>query len=111
MNYTEPTIVGLAILFLTLSAFFFGVTVLLSYQVMRMLRSDGWDKSNITNALRLIAHCTMHPEDFVHMWYVEEITRENGEIELVATRRPFFYLSQDELSDVVKTRPKWKERV
>lgn len=98
MNYTEPTIVGLAILFLTLSAFFFGVTMLLSYQVMRMLRSDGWDKSNITNALRLIAHCTMHPEDFLHMWYVDA--------EGKPTRRPFFYLSQDELSDVVKTRPK-----
>ena len=90
--------------------FMLGVTVLLGYLVKRMLGSDGWDSSNITNALRLLAHVAMHPQDFVHMWYARELWKEEGKV-LEVTRRAFPYLGQDELSDVVKTRPKKQERI
>jgi hypothetical protein len=85
----------------------FGVTLLLSYMVARMLRADGWDKSNMTNALRLIAHMTMHPEDFVHMYYT---VRTASGMNRIVSRKAFPYLNQDELSEVVKTRPEPEER-
>ena len=79
------------------SGFILGVFSTFGYMVWRMLRSDGWDKSNITNALRLLSHVVLHPEDFGKLWYIEE-----GK----ATKRPFWYVSKDELSEVVDARPK-----
>lgn len=84
-----------------------GVTLLLSYMVWRMLRSDGWDKSNATNALRLISHAVAHPEDFGHMYYT--VLSAGGRTRL-ASRKAFPYLLQDEFSEVVKTRPTEQER-
>ena len=46
----------------------------------------------MTNIIRLIAHVATHPGDFGKMQY------EDG-------KKPFWYLSKDELSDVVDTRP------
>jgi hypothetical protein len=74
-----------------------GAFLLIGYICSRMVGSDGWDDSNITNALRLLSHVTLHPEDFGRMYYV---TKE-GEIK----GRPFWYVDKDELSEVVKTRP------
>jgi hypothetical protein len=93
--------VALAILSLTITAWAFGVTSLLSYMVWRMLRSDDWDDSNILNALRLISHTVAHPEDFGKMWYVREV----GGGRKVATSQPFWYLGADEFESVVSTRP------
>ncbi len=97
----EVIALSLSILALVATSACFGVTLLLSYVVARMLRSDGWDRSNVTNALRLIAHMTMHPEDFNHMYYT--VSESFGT--RVATRKAFPYLGKDELSEVVATRP------
>ena len=78
-----------------LAGFILGIFVLLAYMIKRMLGSNGWDDSNITNALRLISHTVAHPEDFGKMQY------EDG-------TKPFWYISKDEFSEVVNTRPKEK---
>lgn len=82
-----------------------GISVIL-YMVIRMLRSSGWDDSNITNALRLISHMVLHPEDFLKMYYLSEddiiFLQENG----FYPDKPFWYLELDEFSEVVKTRPR-----
>lgn len=83
-----------------LLGFLLGVFGLLGYLIWRMLRSDGWDKSNAFNALRLLAHVAVHPEDFGKMWYVKE---QDGD--LVPTNRPFFYISEDEMETIVGSRP------
>lgn len=90
-----------------LFGFFMGVTALLSYLVIRMLGSDGWDRSNITNALRLLSHVAMHPEDFVHMYYVEWVVEGTH----INRRKAFPYLGKDELSEVVQTRPTYREKM
>ncbi len=70
---------------------------MLFFILWRMMRNDGWDDSNITNALRLLAHVTLHAEDFGKMWYVTEFD--------VPYKKPFWYVNKDELSEVVETRP------
>jgi hypothetical protein len=92
----ESTMSTLIDLILFGSGFVLGVISLLSYMILRMMKSDGWDKSNITNALRVLSHVVMHPEDFGKLWYVQD-----G----VVTHRPFWYISLDELSEVVDSRP------
>ena len=79
--------------------------------VWRLMSNDNWDKSNITNALRLLSHVVLHPTDFYHMFYLSD--EEAAAIELadlvserpIWSRRPFWYVGNDELSQVVKTRP------
>lgn len=85
-----------------LFGFFVGVFGLLGYMIARMLRSDGWDSSNINNALRLLSHVVLHPEDFGKMIYINENVDwlEEGDFE-----RPFWYVSEDEFETVVNTRP------
>lgn len=78
-----------------LAGWVLGVLSLLGYVVWRMLRSDGWDRSNVTNALRVISHVAMHPGDLGKMYY------SDGSM-------PFWYIGYDELSEVVKTRPEDK---
>lgn len=55
-------------------------------------RRSGWDDSNIFNVLRVICHLALHPEDFLRMRY------EDG-------KNPFPYLTKDEFSEVVNSRP------
>lgn len=69
-----------------------GAMLLLLYVLLRMMRNGGWDDSNLTNALRLLSHVCLHPEDFGMMYYP-------------SGKRPFWYVSKDELSEVVKSRP------
>lgn len=81
---------------------------MLFYILSRMMRSDGWDDSNITNALRLLSHVTLHPEDFGKMYYLsdEAVARlEREEFPTMLLVRPFWYVDKDELSEIVKTRP------
>lgn len=75
-----------------IAGFLAGVLALLGYILWRMMRSDGWDKSNATNAIRLLIHVVMHPEDFGKMQYPDG-------------KRPFWYVDKDELSEVVDARP------
>lgn len=96
-------------LLLVVSFFSLGVVATVLYMLKRMLGSDGWDKSNILNALRLLAHVLFHPEDFGKMYYLtpEDVMRLEsssvyGDNKLT---RPFWYVSEDELSEVVRTRP------
>ena len=109
---SPDVIIALAILSLVLTSVVFGVTLLLSYLVIRMLRSDGWDKSNMTNALRLLSHVAMHPQDFAHMVYIQnpagglERNPQNGVKDGWLVIRPFWYIGRDELSEVVQTRPR-----
>lgn len=89
-------------------AFVCGMFTMLGYILWRMMRNDGWDDSNITNALRLLSHVTLHAEDFGKMIYFtseirDELSNANFTDEQV--RFPFWYISEDELEGVVKTRP------
>ncbi len=55
-------------------------------------RRTGWDDSNIFNVFRVLCHLALHPQDFALMQY------PNG-------KKPFWYLTKDELSEVVDSRP------
>lgn len=59
---------------------------------LRGRRVGGWDNSNFTNILRVLAHLATHPNDFIKFQY------KDG-------KKPFWYLDKDEFSEVVKTRP------
>ena len=80
-----------------LAGFLVGILFFILYGGYRAVNSDGWDDSNLFNWLRLLAHVFLHPEDFGRMYY---ISRE-GEIR----GRPFDYISKDEITEVVKSRP------
>jgi len=63
------------------------------FMFVRMLKAmPTMDRSNITNALRVLSHITIHTPDLTLMRY------EDGS-------RPFWYLTEDEFKGVVKTRP------
>lgn len=59
---------------------------------LRARRDGAWDDSNMTNIFRVVAHLATHPSDFGKMQYADG-------------KKPFWYINQDELSDVVDTRP------
>jgi hypothetical protein len=59
-------------------------------------KHSGWDDSNIFNVFRVICHLALHPEDFIRMQY------EDG-------KKPFWYLTKDEFSEVVDSRPESKK--
>lgn len=61
---------------------------------LRARKSEKWDKSNMLNIYRVVAHLATHPEDFGKMYY------DNGE-------KPFWYIDDDEITDVVRTRRKF----
>lgn len=85
---------------------FFGGTVfgwlsLIGYGAYRAVNSDGWDDSNMLNWIRLFSHIVMHPEDFAHMWYLED-----DHVELLESAhffsppvKPFPYINKDEFSE------------
>ncbi len=79
---------------------------ILFYILSRMVGSDGWDDSNITNGLRLLSHTTLHPEDFGRMYYLTQdqmnLLQNNGH----NPDKPFWYVSGDEFAEVVDSRPK-----
>ena len=56
-------------------------------------RNTGWDDSNIFNVFRVLCHLALHPDDFTKMQYPDG-------------KKPFWYLTEDEFSDIVKTRPR-----
>lgn len=98
-----------AIVMLCAFSFISGVIVLLGYMLKRMMGNSGWDDSNITNALRLLSHVTLHPEDFGKMYYLsndmKDILNRARTPDSEELPRPFWYVDKDELSEVVDTRP------
>lgn len=52
----------------------------------------GWDDSNFFNVLRVLCHLAMHPNDFTKLRYPDG-------------KNPFWYLTKDEFSEVVNSRP------
>jgi hypothetical protein len=83
-------------------AFLCGMFAMLGFILYRMMTNDGWDDSNITNALRLLSHVTIHSEDFGKMWYLKW---NDDHSHLVPDKRPFWYVERDEFDGVVRTRP------
>ena len=75
-----------------LIAFLLGVILSPAILFIRARRDDAWDNSNITNIYRVIAHLATHPSDFGRMQYADG-------------KKPFWYISKDEITDVVKSRP------
>lgn len=55
-------------------------------------RKGAWDDSNFFNVLHVICHLALHPSDFTKMRYSDG-------------KNPFWYLTEDEYSEVLKTRP------
>lgn len=99
------TTAGLVLLGLIL--FIAGFISAVLFIVLRMMRNDGWDDSNMTNGLRLLSHTSIHSEDFGKMFYLTEdqlkLLENNGHD--MSDARPFWYVSEDEFEGVVKTRP------
>ena len=91
------------------TSFFTGIFSLLLYILLRMMSNDGWDDSNITNALRVLSHVTLHAEDFGKMFYLNptqvKILQETSTYQDNPLKRPFWYVNEDEFEGVVKTRP------
>jgi hypothetical protein len=102
---------SIAIILIVFVSFFMGVISLFGYMIWRMMRSDGWDDSNITNAQRVISHVVLHPEDLGRLYYLSD--QERMTLEMMETyqdrplrqRQPFWYVALDEFSEVVKSRP------
>jgi hypothetical protein len=99
----------IAIILIVFASTSFGAFALFGYILHRMMGNDGWDDSNITNALRLLSHVTLHPEDFGKMYYLTDQMKNilNGARtpDSEELPRPFWYVDKDELSEVVATRP------
>jgi len=95
-------ILALSLVLIWVSGFILGICALLAYMIHRMMKNKHWDDSNMTNALRLISHVTLHPHDFSKMWYMKW---NDDHSHLIPGKRPFWYVDKDELSEVVHTRP------
>lgn len=66
--------------------------LLVPFVIYLRARRSGWDDSNIFNVFRVLCHLALHSEDFLKMRY------EDG-------KNPFWYLTKDEFSEVVDSRP------
>ena len=78
--------------------FFLGLisgTISIPLIVYFRAKRSGWDDSNFFNVLRVICHLALHPEDFLKMRYPDG-------------KNPFWYLTKDEFSEVVDSRPNGK---
>lgn len=78
--------------FAVLTGLFIGFFLIQIIIFLRARRVGGWDNSNMTNILRVLAHLATHPDDFLKFEY------PNG-------KKPFWYLDKDEFGEVVETRP------
>lgn len=81
-------------LIVVLLAFLLGLLCCPLVIFLRARKCDQWDKSNMFNIYRVVAHLATHPDDFGKMYY------DNGE-------KPFWYIDDDEFTDVVRTRRKF----
>lgn len=81
-------------LIVALLAFLLGLLCCPLVIFLRARKCEQWDKSNMFNIYRVVAHLATHPDDFGKMYY------DNGE-------KPFWYIDDDEFNDVVRTRRKF----
>lgn len=81
-------------LIVALLAFLLGLLCCPLVIFLRARKCNQWDKSNMFNIYRVVAHLATHPDDFSKMYY------DNGE-------KPFWYIDDDEFTDVVRTRRKF----
>ena len=81
-------------LIVALLAFLLGLLCCPLVIFLRARKCDQWDKSNMFNIYRVVAHLATHPDDFGKMYY------DNGE-------KPVWYIDDDEFNDVVRTRRKF----
>lgn len=81
-------------LIVALLAFLLGLLCCPLVIFLRARKCDQWDESNMFNIYRVVAHLATHPDDFGKMYY------DNGE-------KPFWYIDDDEFTDVVRTRRKF----
>lgn len=81
-------------LIVALLAFLLGLLCCPLVIFLRARKCDQWDKSNMFNIYRVVAHLATHPDDFGKIYY------DNGE-------KPFWYIDDDEFTDVVRTRRKF----
>lgn len=72
--------------------FILGVVAVFAYTFYRG-RKKTWDDSNIINCVRFLSHCILHSDDFPKMRYSDG-------------SKPFWYLTRNEFSEVVKSRPR-----
>jgi len=87
-------------------SFIAGMCSLLGYILYRMMKHPQWDDSNVTNALRLLSHVTLHPTDFKRMYYLSPIqVARLFDDPTVSVIQPFWYVDKDEFAGVVRTRP------
>lgn len=84
----------MSLIVVALLAFLLGLLCCPLVIFLRARKCDQWDKSNMFNIYRVVAHLATHPDDFGKMYY------DNGE-------KPFWYIDDDEFTDVVKTRRKF----
>lgn len=84
----------MSLIVVALLAFILGLLCCPLVIFLRARKCDQWDKSNMFNIYRVIAHLATHPDDFGKMYY------DNGE-------KPFWYIDDDEFTDVVRTRRKF----
>ena len=80
-------------LLIFLSAFVLGILACPIVIFLRARKCDQWDRSNMMNIFRVIAHLATHTDDFAKFQYPDG-------------SRPFWYLLGDAFADVVKSRPK-----
>lgn len=99
---------ALSIVILIVTSFVAGIFIILAYMIQRMLGSDGWDKTNIMNALRVMSHLVMHPNDLDLMYYLslDEVIQIKNTLPDIKLAKPFWYIGKDEFESVVETRPK-----
>jgi len=67
---------------------FTGIRLFIGYIVMRMLRADGWDDSNVLNAFRVLSYVMIHPDEL-------------GGLQDSVGEYPFWYINRDEFRDIV----------
>lgn len=84
----------MSLIVVALLAFILGLLCCPLVIFLRARKCDQWDKSNMFNIYRVVAHLATHPDDFGKMYY------DNGE-------KPFWYIDDDEFNDVVRTRRKF----
>jgi len=101
------TLLAIAFILTFVGGFAIGIFSLLGYMMWRLMSNLDWDKSNMTNALRVISHLVLHPNDFFRMYYMtDEELRVFMEIFGKEPDRPLWYVRFDEITDIVKSRPR-----
>lgn len=70
--------------------------ILLFNWIFLRTKNSGLDDSNVFNIFHVLFYLALHPEDFTKMYY------KDG-------NKPFWYLTKDECSEVLRIRPTSEE--